>query len=153
MRGRGLWVGVELDASVSAREVVERLAERGVLTKDTHGTVIRFAPPLTISRDALDWGIDVFADTLHQFEAAAAYGEYVEPAVGIFFENLVDGRSAAGIHHAFVIRQHHAEFRVIASRLADHLRLIEHLRAEIEQVAANGIARRKRSDYTIELIQ
>jgi ornithine aminotransferase len=72
VRGRGLWVGVELDASVSAREVVERLAERGVLTKDTHGTVIRFAPPLTISRDALDWGIDVFADTLHQFEAAAA---------------------------------------------------------------------------------
>ncbi|HEX4583940.1 MAG TPA: ornithine--oxo-acid transaminase [Burkholderiaceae bacterium] len=72
VRGRGLWVGVELDSSVSAREVVERLAERGVLTKDTHGTVIRFAPPLTISRDALDWGIDVFAETLRQFEHAAS---------------------------------------------------------------------------------
>jgi len=71
VRGRGLWVGVELDSSVSARDVVERLAERGVLTKDTHGTVIRFAPPLTISRDALDWGIDVFAETLRQFEATA----------------------------------------------------------------------------------
>ena len=71
VRGRGLWVGVELDSSVSARDVVERLAERGVLTKDTHGTVIRFAPPLTISRDALDWGVDVFAETLRQFEATA----------------------------------------------------------------------------------
>src|SRR5882762_5940521 len=72
VRGRGLWVGVELHGSVSARDVVERLAERGVLTKDTHGTVIRFAPALTISRDALDWGIDVFADTLRQFETAGA---------------------------------------------------------------------------------
>ena len=68
VRGRGLWVGVELDSAVSAREVAERMAERGVLTKDTHSTVIRFAPPLTISREALDWGVDVFADTLRQFE-------------------------------------------------------------------------------------
>jgi ornithine aminotransferase len=72
VRGRGLWVGVELDPKVSAREVVEQLALRGVLTKDTHGTVIRFAPALTISREALDWGIDVFADTLRQFETALA---------------------------------------------------------------------------------
>jgi ornithine aminotransferase len=71
VRGRGLWVGVELNDNVSARDVVERLAERGVLSKDTHGTVIRFAPPLTISRDALDWGIDVFAETLREFEARA----------------------------------------------------------------------------------
>ena len=67
VRGRGLWVGVELDASVSARKVAERMAARGVLTKDTHETVIRFAPPLTISRDALDWGIDVFAAVLSEF--------------------------------------------------------------------------------------
>jgi N-dimethylarginine dimethylaminohydrolase len=71
VRGRGLWAGVELERSVSTRDVVERLAERGVLTKDTHETVIRFAPPLTVSRDALDWGIDVFAETLRQFEGAA----------------------------------------------------------------------------------
>jgi ornithine aminotransferase len=68
VRGRGLWVGVELDSAVSAREVAERMAERGVLTKDTHSTVIRFAPPLTISREALDWGVDVFVDTLRLFE-------------------------------------------------------------------------------------
>ncbi len=69
VRGRGLWVGVELDRTrVSARAVVERMAERGVLSKDTHETVIRFAPPLTISREALDWGIGVFASVLAEFE-------------------------------------------------------------------------------------
>lgn len=67
VRGRGLWVGVELDPAVSARAVAERMAERGVLTKDTHETVIRFAPPLTIAREALDWGIDVFAAVLAEF--------------------------------------------------------------------------------------
>ncbi len=70
VRGRGLWVGVDLDpARVSAREVVHALAGRGLLSKDTHGTVIRFAPPLAIERSALDWGIDVFAEVLRGFEA------------------------------------------------------------------------------------
>ena len=73
VRGRGLWVGVELDARhVSARAVVERMAERGVLTKDTHETVIRFAPPLTIEREQLDWGIDVFADVLREVAGVPA---------------------------------------------------------------------------------
>ena len=68
VRGRGLWVGVELDPSVSARKIAESMAVRGVLTKDTHETVIRFAPPLTIDREALDHGIDVFAAVLSEFE-------------------------------------------------------------------------------------
>jgi ornithine aminotransferase len=72
VRGRGLWAGVELAPEVSARAVVERLAVRGVLTKDTHGTVIRFAPPLTISREALDWGLDVFTAVLTEFDPQAA---------------------------------------------------------------------------------
>jgi N-dimethylarginine dimethylaminohydrolase len=72
VRGRGLWVGVELDSAVSARAVAERMADRGVLTKDTHETVIRFAPPLAISRDALDDGVDVFAAVLAEFEPRAA---------------------------------------------------------------------------------
>ena len=72
VRGRGLWAGVELAPEVSARAVVERLAVRGVLTKDTHGTVIRFAPPLTISREALDWGLDVFTAVLAEFDPQAA---------------------------------------------------------------------------------
>jgi ornithine--oxo-acid transaminase len=72
VRGRGLWAGVDLDpARVSARAVVDRLAQRGVLSKDTHGTVIRFAPPLVIERAALDWGIDQFIETLREFEARA----------------------------------------------------------------------------------
>jgi ornithine--oxo-acid transaminase len=59
VRGRGLWVGVEVDPEVvSARTVCEELMNHGVLTKDTHGTVLRFAPPLTITRDELDWGLD-----------------------------------------------------------------------------------------------
>jgi ornithine aminotransferase len=73
VRGRGLWVGVDLDPKlVSARTVVERLAERGVLSKETHETVIRFAPPLMISRAALDWGVNVFIETLREFEPVPA---------------------------------------------------------------------------------
>ncbi len=65
VRGRGLWAGVDLDpAHVHARTVVERMVERGVLSKETHETVIRFAPPLVISRAALDGAIDVFAQVL-----------------------------------------------------------------------------------------
>jgi ornithine--oxo-acid transaminase len=59
VRGRGLWVGVEVDpAAVSARALCEEMAREGVLTKDTHGTVLRFAPPLTITREEMDWGLD-----------------------------------------------------------------------------------------------
>jgi ornithine--oxo-acid transaminase len=57
VRGRGLWAGVEF-ASLSGREVCERLAALGVLAKDTHGTAIRLAPPLVISEDDLDWALD-----------------------------------------------------------------------------------------------
>jgi ornithine aminotransferase len=81
VRGRGLWVGVDLDPALApARAVVERLAAKGVLSKDTHETVIRFAPPLTISRAALDWGIDVFIETLEEFEPAPAHKADVNQA-------------------------------------------------------------------------
>jgi len=63
VRGRGLWAGVEF-VSLSGREVCERLAMRGVLAKDTHGTSIRLAPPLTISQDDLDWGLDQLAEAV-----------------------------------------------------------------------------------------
>jgi ornithine--oxo-acid transaminase len=59
-RGRGLWAGVEF-VSLSGREACERLAERGVLAKDTHGSTIRLAPPLVISEDDLDWALDQLA--------------------------------------------------------------------------------------------
>jgi ornithine--oxo-acid transaminase len=63
VRGRGLWAGLEF-ASLPGREVCERLAARGVLAKETHGNVIRLAPPLVISSEDLDWGLDQIEDAL-----------------------------------------------------------------------------------------
>ena len=57
VRGRGLWAGIEF-SSLPGREVCERLAAHGVLAKETHGTTIRLAPPLVISEEDLDWGLD-----------------------------------------------------------------------------------------------
>ncbi|MEO5764208.1 MAG: ornithine--oxo-acid transaminase [Casimicrobiaceae bacterium] len=58
VRGRGLFIGIEIDpARATAREVVDRLLARGILTKDTHDTVVRIAPPLTIARDDLAWAL------------------------------------------------------------------------------------------------
>ncbi|MEV5613549.1 ornithine--oxo-acid transaminase [Streptomyces sp. NPDC052225] len=59
VRGRGLWAGVDIDPSYgTGREISEKLMARGVLVKDTHGSTIRIAPPLVISKDDLDWGLD-----------------------------------------------------------------------------------------------
>jgi ornithine--oxo-acid transaminase len=65
VRGRGLWAGVEF-VSLPGRQVCERLAERGVLTKDTHGTTIRLAPPLMISEEDLDWALDQVEDVIRR---------------------------------------------------------------------------------------
>jgi ornithine--oxo-acid transaminase len=55
VRGRGLWAGVDIDPSLmTGRQACERLAARGVLAKDTHGSTIRLAPPLVISEADLD---------------------------------------------------------------------------------------------------
>jgi ornithine--oxo-acid transaminase len=64
LRGRGLWVGIDLDASLEARKASEALLDRGVLCKETHERTLRIAPPLTITRDELDWGIDRIVDVL-----------------------------------------------------------------------------------------
>jgi ornithine--oxo-acid transaminase len=55
VRGRGLLVGVEL--TTSARPYAEALRENGILCKETHGTVLRFAPPLIISKEEIDWAM------------------------------------------------------------------------------------------------
>ena len=69
VRGAGLWVGVEIDPQYcSARLVCERLMDRGVLSKETHETVVRFAPPLVISEEDLDWAIDQFRDVVRELE-------------------------------------------------------------------------------------
>jgi len=69
VRGRGLWAGAEIDPNIaSAREVCERLLGKGVLSKETHHTVVRLAPPLVIARDDLDWAIDRFEGVLHELD-------------------------------------------------------------------------------------
>ena len=72
VRGPGLWVGAEIDPAVaSARAACERLLEKGVLSKETHRTVVRLAPPLVIARDDLDWALDRFADMLRELDGVS----------------------------------------------------------------------------------
>ncbi len=69
VRGRGLLIGVELHPDqVSARTVCERLMARGILSKETHETVVRFAPPLIVSRDQIDVVIKQLAEVLNELE-------------------------------------------------------------------------------------
>jgi len=56
IRGKGLWIGIELNTK--ARPICEALQVRGVLCKETHDNVIRLAPPLTITREDLTWGLE-----------------------------------------------------------------------------------------------
>ena len=59
VRGRGLLIGLELRPEAGgARRVCEALLRRGLLCKDTHGTVIRFTPPLVIDRATIDWAVE-----------------------------------------------------------------------------------------------
>ncbi|MEU0688688.1 ornithine--oxo-acid transaminase [Streptomyces uncialis] len=65
VRGRGLWAGVDIDpARGTGREISERLVDKGVLVKDTHGSTIRIAPPLVISKEDLDWGLERLRDVV-----------------------------------------------------------------------------------------
>ena len=65
VRGIGLWVGLDIDPKIaSARQVCEKLAKLGVLSKETHETVVRLAPPLVITREELDWGLQKIRQVL-----------------------------------------------------------------------------------------
>jgi ornithine--oxo-acid transaminase len=69
VRGRGLLVGVEVEPRyASARQVVDRLLARGVLSKDTHGTVVRFAPPLVITEAEIDIAVAELRCVLDEIE-------------------------------------------------------------------------------------
>jgi ornithine--oxo-acid transaminase len=71
IRGKGLLVGVEIDpAFAGARQVCDALVDEGVLTKDTHGTVVRMAPPLTIARAEIDQAVAALGRALARVEAA-----------------------------------------------------------------------------------
>jgi ornithine--oxo-acid transaminase len=62
-RVRGLWAGVDV-VGRTGRDLCHGLMARGVLAKDTHGSTIRLAPPLSISKRDLDWALDQLADEL-----------------------------------------------------------------------------------------
>jgi ornithine--oxo-acid transaminase len=59
IRGKGLWIGVELTPEAGgARRFCEALQGQGLLCKETHFNIIRFAPPLVITREEIDWALD-----------------------------------------------------------------------------------------------
>jgi ornithine--oxo-acid transaminase len=65
VRGKGLLIGLELKPHVGpARPFCERLMDRGLLCKETHERVIRFAPPLVVERDDLDWALSQISQVL-----------------------------------------------------------------------------------------
>ena len=69
VRGRGLFVGIEIDAALgSAREICEALMERGLLSKETHETVVRLAPPLVITQEEIDWALTQIGEVLQELE-------------------------------------------------------------------------------------
>ena len=57
IRGKGLLIAVEF--TEDARGIVEELKDNGILAKETHSTTIRFAPPLVITREEIDWALDI----------------------------------------------------------------------------------------------
>jgi ornithine--oxo-acid transaminase len=68
VRGKGLLIGLEIDTQrATARQFVETLLKHGVLSKDTHGTVARFAPPLIIDREQIDWGVERIREALREY--------------------------------------------------------------------------------------
>ncbi len=76
VRGRGLFAGVELQRSARAGDVVKRLLEAGVLTKDTHRNTIRLAPPLIIDESQIDWAVDRLAEVLEKIASPSGQAQY-----------------------------------------------------------------------------
>lgn len=70
VRGAGLWAGVDIDPALgTGRQVCELLADRGLLVKDTHGSTIRFAPPIVVTEQDLDWAVDQLEAVLQELGA------------------------------------------------------------------------------------
>ena len=67
IRQAGLWAGVDVDpALATGREVAEALVSRGVLTKDTHGSTLRFAPPLVVTERDVDFAMDQLESAMRE---------------------------------------------------------------------------------------
>ncbi len=72
VRGKGLFIALEIEPDkATAREVCERLMHRGLLSKETHTTVVRLAPPLIIEKEQIDWAIAQIREVLAEMEAIA----------------------------------------------------------------------------------
>jgi ornithine--oxo-acid transaminase len=66
VRGKGLLIGVELKPEAGgARRFCEALKAKGILAKETHDNVIRFAPPLVIDKETIDWALPTIRETLN----------------------------------------------------------------------------------------
>ena len=69
VRGRGWFIGLEIDPELaSARAICEALMERGLLSKETHQTVVRLAPPLVIGKAELDWALTQIRDVIAEID-------------------------------------------------------------------------------------
>ena len=69
VRGCGLFIGIEVDPAFgSARQICEALMERGLLSKETHETVVRLAPPLTIGKAEIDWAMDQIREVVDEMD-------------------------------------------------------------------------------------
>jgi ornithine--oxo-acid transaminase len=69
LRGRGLFIGIEINtAMATAREICEKLMARGLLSKETHSTVVRLAPPLIISKTEIDWAVAQIREVLQEID-------------------------------------------------------------------------------------
>ncbi|SVA36455.1 uncharacterized protein METZ01_LOCUS89309 [marine metagenome] len=72
VRGKGLWIGVVIDPNyVSGKDLSKLLLKEGILCKETHETVIRFAPPLVITKEEIEWALEIITAALTQIENKA----------------------------------------------------------------------------------
>ena len=69
IRGKGLWLGVEIDPKfISGKDLSKLLLKKGILCKETRETTIRFAPPLIIKKDEIDWAVEIIGDAFKNIE-------------------------------------------------------------------------------------
>ena len=68
VRGKGLWIGVEFNKTISAKKICLSLMDEGILAKETHETVIRFAPPLTITKAEIDWAMEKIIKVFREYQ-------------------------------------------------------------------------------------
>jgi ornithine--oxo-acid transaminase len=68
VRGKGLWLGLEFNKTISAKKICLSLMDEGILAKETHETIIRFAPPLTITKAEIDWAIEKIIKVFREYQ-------------------------------------------------------------------------------------